>query len=102
MPATHSYALRIEGKPWLDDLSIEQAWAVLRSAYQDIAEHQGLLFMMLLPSGEMPAKCLSRAWFERCIASPSMLQAALRCATLNKRAPLTLAYSDSACSEEQR
>jgi hypothetical protein len=91
--ATHAYALRLEGRPWLDDLSIEQAWAVLRSAYQALGETEELLFMMLLPNGEMPARCLPRALFDSCITSPAMLQMAMRSAHVPQSAPLSLVYS---------
>jgi hypothetical protein len=72
------YALRIEGKSWMDDLTIDQAWAVLRSAYQQLAANQELLFMLLLPSGEMPAKCLPRSVFEASFANPRSLESAIQ------------------------
>lgn len=67
------YALRIEGRGWLDDLTLEQVWATLQAAYQQLQHHQDLLFITLLPNGEMPAKCLPRSMFEYCMASPAML-----------------------------
>jgi hypothetical protein len=73
---------------------------VLRSEYQAMRDDQELLFMLLLPSGEMPAKCLPRSLFGMCIGSPAMLQATMRSAAQARRAPLTLAYS--ACDQERR
>jgi len=52
----NQYALRIEGPSWLDDLTIEQMWAVLKAAYQQLRDDQDLLFIALLRSGEMPAE----------------------------------------------
>ena len=69
----NQYALRIEGRDWLDDLTIEEVWATLQAAYQQLQRHQDLLFLTLLPNGEMPAKCLPRSMFECCMASPAML-----------------------------
>jgi hypothetical protein len=88
----HSYALRIEGMPWLDDLSIEQVWAVLRAAYQTLDQNQELLFMMLLPSGDMPAKCLPKSLFESCITTPELLKDAMRATLLQKPAQLSLIH----------
>ena len=72
-----SYALRIEGCAWLDDLTIEQVWAVLKAAYQHLQPQQELLFITLLPSGDMPAKCVPRSMFDLCMATPAMLADAL-------------------------
>lgn len=94
-PDTHSYALRIEGKAWLDDLSIEQAWAVLRSAYQALEQNEELLFMMLMPNGEMPARCLPRCMFESSMTSPARLQTVMRTPATQHAAPLSLIYSAS-------
>lgn len=69
----NQYALRIEGRDWLDDLTIEQIWATLQAAYQKLQHHQDLLFLTLLPNGEMTAKCLPRSMFEYCMGSPAML-----------------------------
>ena len=69
----NQYALRIEGRDWLDDLTIDQVWATLKAAYQQLQHHQDLLFITLLPSGEMPAKCLPRSMFDFCMSSPAML-----------------------------
>lgn len=69
----NQYALRIEGRDWLDDLTIEQVWDTLKTAYQQLQHHQDLLFITLLPSGEMPAKCLPRSMFDYCMGSPAML-----------------------------
>ncbi|MET0962331.1 MAG: hypothetical protein ABWY05_05865 [Noviherbaspirillum sp.] len=71
--SSNQYALRIEGRGWLDDLTIEQVWATLQAEYQQLQHHQDLLFLTLLPSGEMPAKCLLRSIFEYSMASPAML-----------------------------
>ena len=67
------YALRIEGRGWLDDLTLEQVWVTLHTAYQQLQHHQDLLFITLLPNGDMPAKCLPRSMFEYCMANPAML-----------------------------
>ena len=75
--SSNTYALRIEGRKWLDDLTIEQAWAVLKAAYQQLQHDEELLFIMLLPSGEMPAKCLPRSMFDICLNSPARLAEAL-------------------------
>jgi hypothetical protein len=72
-----TYALRIEGRKWLDDLTIEQAWAVLKAAYQQLQHDEELLFMTLLPSGEMPARCLPRSMFDMRLDSPARLAEAL-------------------------
>lgn len=71
------YALRIEGREWLDDLTIEQVWEVLKAAYQALDPRRDLLFMTLLPNGEMPAKCLPRSVFESSLQTPGMLAEAL-------------------------
>jgi hypothetical protein len=94
-PDTHSYALRVEGKAWLDDLSIEQVWAVLHSAYQGLEPNEELLFMMLMPNGEMPARCLPRCIFESSMTSPARLQTAMRTPATPNAAPLSLIYSAS-------
>lgn len=69
----NQYALRIEGRDWLDDLTIEQVWTMLKTAYQQLQPHQDLLFITLLPNGEMPAKCLPRSMFDYFMGSPAML-----------------------------
>jgi hypothetical protein len=69
----NQYALRIEGCDWMDDLTLEQVWSALKSAYQQLQQTQDLLFITLLPNGEMPARCLPKAMFDYCMASPSML-----------------------------
>ena len=69
----NQYALRIEGRDWMDDLTLEQVWSTLKSAYQQLQHTQDLLFITLLPSGEMPARCLPKAMFDYCMASPAML-----------------------------
>lgn len=91
--AAHCYALRLEGKPWLDDLSIEQVWAVLRSAYQALGEEQELLFMMLLPNGEMPARCLPKSLFDALVTSPASLQSMMSTAGWRAPTALSLVYS---------
>jgi hypothetical protein len=69
----NQYALRIEGCDWMDDLTLEQVWSALKSAYQQLQQTQDLLFITLLPSGEMPARCLPKTMFDYCMASPAML-----------------------------
>jgi hypothetical protein len=69
----NQYALRIEGHDWMDDLTLEQVWFALKSAYQQLQQQQDLLFITLLPNGEMPAKCIPKAMFDYCMASPAML-----------------------------
>lgn len=71
--SANQYALRIEGRDWMDDLTLEQVWSTLKFAYQHLQQQQDLLFITLLPSGEMPARCLPKAMFEHCMASPAML-----------------------------
>jgi hypothetical protein len=71
--SANQYALRIEGRDWMDDLTLEQVWSTLKSAYQQLQHKQDLLFITLLPSGEMPARCLPKAMFDYCMASPAML-----------------------------
>jgi hypothetical protein len=75
--SSNAYALRIEGRKWLDDITIEQAWAVLKAAYQQLQHEEELLFIMLLPSGEMSARCLPRSMFDICLDSPARLAEAL-------------------------
>jgi hypothetical protein len=87
------YALRIEGKSWMDDLTIDQAWAVLRSAYQQLAANQELLFMLLLPNGEMPAKCLPRSVFEARFANPRSLESAIQASFPLHQGPLALVHN---------
>lgn len=84
MNPTGHYALRIEGRAWMDDLSLERAWSMLQSAYQPLQPRQELLFLMLLPNGEMPARCLPKDMFEHCMASPDRLAAALALAMPDK------------------
>lgn len=74
---TNHYALRIEGRAWLDDLTIEQLWAVLKAAFQPLESRQELMFMILMPSGATPCRCLPRSVFEACLPSPAMLVEAL-------------------------
>jgi len=69
----NQYALRIEGRDWMDDLTLEQVWSALKSAYQQLQQTQDLLFITLLPSGEMPARCLPKTMFDYCMADPAML-----------------------------
>lgn len=69
----NQYALRIEGSEWMDDLTLEQVWSALKSAYQQLQQTQDLLFITLLPNGEMPARCLPKTMFDYCMASPAML-----------------------------
>ena len=52
----NQYALRIEGCDWMDDLTLEQVWSALKSAYQQLQQTQDLLFITLLPNGEVPAE----------------------------------------------
>lgn len=82
MPHAHTgnanhYALRIEGRAWLDDLTIEQIWAVLKAAFQPLTPRQELMFMILLPNGATPCRCLPRSVFESCLPTPAMLEDAL-------------------------
>jgi hypothetical protein len=69
----NQYALRIEGHDWLDDLTLEQVWSTLKAAYQKRQQTQDLLFITLLPNGDMPARCLPKAMFDYCMANPAML-----------------------------
>lgn len=69
----NQYALRIEGHGWMDDMTLEQVWSTLKSAYQQLQQQQDLLFITLLPNGDMPAKCIPKAMFDHCMASPAML-----------------------------
>ena len=62
--STNQYALRIEGRGWMDDLTLDQVWSTLKSAYQQLQHQQDLLFITLLPNGEMPARCLPKAMFD--------------------------------------
>ena len=71
------YALRVEGRAWLDDLTIEQIWAVLAAAFQQLSPRQELMFMIQMPNGAMPCRCLPRSVFELCIPTPAMLEDAL-------------------------
>lgn len=71
------YALRIEGRAWLDDLTMAQLWAVLKAAFQQLAPRQELMFMIMLPSGATPCRCLPRSVFESSLATPAMLMEAL-------------------------
>lgn len=73
----NQYALRIEGRDWMDDLTLEQVWATLDCAYRQLQKTQDLLFIILFPSGEMPARCLPKSMFDMCMASPAMLAEAL-------------------------
>jgi hypothetical protein len=41
------------------------------------------LFITLLPNGDMPAKCIPKAMFDHCMASPAMLAETLAPATGN-------------------
>jgi hypothetical protein len=75
--STKQYALRIEGRDWMDDLTLEQVWVALKSAYQQLQQQQDLLFITLLPNGEMPARCLPKTMFDYCMASPAMLAESL-------------------------
>ena len=69
----NQYALRIEGRDWLDDLTLEQVWAALKSAYQQLQDAQDLLFIVLFPNGEMPARCLPKTMFDFRMSSPEKL-----------------------------
>ncbi|MFS0753925.1 hypothetical protein ABC383_04435 [Noviherbaspirillum sp. 1P10PC] len=71
------YALRIEGRAWLDDQTMEQIWSVLKAAFQPLAPRQELMFMILLPNGATPSRCLPRSVFESSLATPAMLEEAL-------------------------
>lgn len=82
MPHLHTgnanhYALRVEGRAWLDDLTIQQIWAVLKAAFQPLAPREELMFMILMPNGAMPSRCLPRAVFDSCLPTPAMLENAL-------------------------
>lgn len=74
---TNHYALRIEGRAWLDDLTTEQIWAVLKAAFQPLAPRQELMFMVLLPNGATSCRCLPRSVFESCLPTPAILEDAL-------------------------
>lgn len=71
------YALRIEGRAWLDDLTIAQVWSVLKAAFQPLAARQELMFMVMMPNGATPCRCLPRSVFESSLPTPAMLEAAL-------------------------
>ena len=71
------YALRIEGRAWLDDLTIAQVWAVLKAAFQPLAPRQELMFMIMTPNGATPSRCLPRSVFESSLSTPAILEAAL-------------------------
>ncbi|WP_194711164.1 hypothetical protein [Noviherbaspirillum soli] len=71
------YALRIEGHAWLDDLTIEQIWAVLKAAFQPLPPRQELMFMIMMPNGATPCRCLPRSVFESSLRTPAMLEDAL-------------------------
>lgn len=75
---THNhYALRIEGRAWLDDLTIEQVWSVLKAAFQPLAPRQELMFMVMMPDGATPSRCLPRSVFEASLPTPAMLEKSL-------------------------
>lgn len=67
------HALRIEGRDWMNDISLPQAWAVLWAAYQELEEDAELMFMVQLPSGDQPALCLTRQIFETLVPNPGAL-----------------------------
>lgn len=71
------YALRVEGRAWLDDLTIEQIWAILHAAFQQLEPRQELMFMILMPNGATPCRCLPRSVFESSLPTPAMLVQAL-------------------------
>nr|WP_217344648.1 hypothetical protein [Noviherbaspirillum sp. L7-7A]MBV0878813.1 hypothetical protein [Noviherbaspirillum sp. L7-7A] len=71
------YALRVEGRAWLDDLTIEQIWAILHAAFQQLEPRQELMFMILMPNGATPCRCLPRSVFESSLPDPAMLLKAL-------------------------
>jgi hypothetical protein len=68
------HALRIEGRKWVNDITLAQAWAILRAAYQELDEHTELLFMAQLPNGEQPALCITRRIFDTLLATPDALE----------------------------
>jgi hypothetical protein len=71
------YALRVEGRAWLDDLTIEQIWAILHAAFQQLDPRQELMFMILMPNGATASRCLPRSVFESSLPNPAMLVKAL-------------------------
>ena len=71
------YALRIEGRAWLDDLTLSQLWAVLKASFQQLQPRQDLMFMILMPNGATSSRCLPRSVFESCLPTPAMLAEAL-------------------------
>ena len=71
--SANHYALRIEGRNWMDDLTLEQVWSALKSAFQQLQQQQDLLFITLLPNGDMPARCIPKDLFDHFMASPAML-----------------------------
>lgn len=85
------YALRVEGRAWLDDLTIEQLWAVLKAAFQQLEPRQELMFMILMPNGATPCRCLPRSVFESCLPTPAVLVKSL-CSSLPS------ASADGMCS----
>jgi hypothetical protein len=73
-----THALRIEGRKWVDDITLAQAWAILYAAYQELDEQQEMLFMLLLPNGEQPACCINRLIFEQMMSTPETMVQRLR------------------------
>jgi len=83
MQFTHSeqeplHALRIEGRKWVNDISLEQVWAILNATFQEFDDRDELLFMVQLPSGEQPALCINKQVFHLLIQTPAQLAQYLR------------------------
>jgi hypothetical protein len=75
------YALRIEGRKWVNDISLSQAWAILHAAYLELEQQQEMLFMIMLPTGEQPALCMDKTIFQVLMKSPEAMGRRLASAT---------------------
>lgn len=71
------HALRIEGRKWVNDITLAQAWAILQATAQELEQGRDLLFMMLMPNGRQPALCLDQALFIQQLPTPAALAARL-------------------------
>ncbi|MDB5839332.1 MAG: hypothetical protein JWQ23_1284 [Herminiimonas sp.] len=69
----NTFALRIEGRKWVNDISISQVWAILHAAYLELDPQQEMLFMIMLPSGEQPALCMDKTIFQALMKSPEAM-----------------------------
>lgn len=71
------HALRIEGRKWVNDITLPQAWAILQATAQELDSGRDLLFMMLMPNGRQPALCLDQSLFVQQFPTPAALAARL-------------------------